>query len=65
MLFFSLLITTVEEEYLKNYIYRELINILEEQNDQIHQALATVIPNMLRLAREKNKTSSPIPSDER
>jgi hypothetical protein len=52
MLFFSPLMTTVEEEYLKNYIYRELINILEELNDQIHQALATVIPNMLRLARE-------------
>jgi hypothetical protein len=52
MLFFSPLMTTVEEEYLKNYIYRELINILEELIDQIHQALATVIPNMLRLARE-------------
>jgi hypothetical protein len=44
--------TTVEEEYLKNCIYREPINILEEMNDQIHQALAAVIPNMLRLARE-------------
>jgi hypothetical protein len=45
--------TTVEEIYLKNYIYRELINILEELNDQIHETLATVIPNMLRLARER------------
>jgi hypothetical protein len=44
--------TTVEEVYLKNYIYREPINILEELNDQIHERLATVIPNMLRLARE-------------
>jgi hypothetical protein len=51
MLFFSPLITTVEEVYLKNYIYREPINILE-LNDQIHETLATVIPNMLRLARE-------------
>jgi hypothetical protein len=52
MLFFSPLMTTVEEVYLKNYIYREPINILEELNDQIHEALATVIPNMLRLATE-------------
>jgi hypothetical protein len=51
-LFFSPLMTTVEEVYLKNYIYREPINILEELNNQIHEALATVIPNMLRLARE-------------
>jgi hypothetical protein len=36
----------------KNYIYREPINVLEELNDQIHETLATVIPNMLRLARE-------------
>jgi hypothetical protein len=60
--------TTVEEVYLKNYIYREPINILEELNDQIYETLATVIPNMLRLAGEYliiNKTSSPIPSDER
>jgi hypothetical protein len=47
--------TTVEEVYFKNYIYRELINILEELNDQIHETLATVIPNMLRLARENFK----------
>ncbi|KAH0813543.1 hypothetical protein GEV33_009247 [Tenebrio molitor] len=52
MLFFSPLMTTVEEVYLKNYIYREPINILEELNDQIHETLATVIPNMIRLARE-------------
>jgi hypothetical protein len=68
MLFFSPLMTTVEEVYLKNYIYREPINILEELNDQIYETLATVIPNMLRLAGEYliiNKTSSPIPSDER
>jgi hypothetical protein len=52
MLFFSPLMTTVEEVYLKNYIYREPINILEELNDQIHETLATVIPNVLRLARE-------------
>jgi hypothetical protein len=55
MLLFSPLMTTVEEVYLKNYIYREPINILEELNDQIHETLATVIPNMsnmLRLARE-------------
>jgi hypothetical protein len=52
MLFFSPLMTTVEEVYLKNYIYREPINILEELNDQIHETLATVIPNMLRLARK-------------
>jgi hypothetical protein len=51
MLFFSPLMTTVEV-YLKNYIYREPINISEELNDQIHETLATVIPNMLRLARE-------------
>jgi DNA-binding MarR family transcriptional regulator len=44
--------TTVEEVYLKNYIYREPISILEELNDQIYKTLATVIPNMLRLARE-------------
>jgi hypothetical protein len=49
MLFFSTLMTTVEEVYLKNNIYREPINILEEINDQIHERLATVIPNMLRL----------------
>jgi hypothetical protein len=55
MLFFSPLMTTVEEEYLKNCTYREPINILEELNDQIHQELATVIPN---------KTSLPIASDE-
>jgi hypothetical protein len=52
MLFFSPLMTTVEEAYLKNYIYREPINTLEELNDRIPEALATVIPNMLRLARE-------------
>jgi DNA-binding MarR family transcriptional regulator len=52
MLFFSPLMTTVEEVYLKNYIYREPINILEELNDQIHETLATVIPNVLRLAKE-------------
>jgi hypothetical protein len=51
MLFFSPLMTTVEEIYLKNYIYREPINILELK-DQIHETLATVIPNRLRLARE-------------
>jgi DNA-binding MarR family transcriptional regulator len=50
--FFSPLMTTVEEVYLKNYIYRKPINILEELNDQIHETLATVIPNVLRLARE-------------
>jgi hypothetical protein len=44
--------TTVEEVYLKNYIYREPINTLEELNDRIHDALATVIPNMLRLTRK-------------
>jgi hypothetical protein len=49
MLFFSPLMTTVEEVYLKNYIYREPINILEELNGQIHKKLATVIPNVLRL----------------
>jgi DNA-binding MarR family transcriptional regulator len=52
MLFFSPLMTTVEEAYLKNYIYREPINTLEELNDRIDEALATVIPNMLRLARK-------------
>jgi hypothetical protein len=36
MLFFSPLMT-VEVVYLKNYIYRESINILEELNDQIHE----------------------------
>jgi hypothetical protein len=51
MLFFSPLMMTVEEIYLKNYIYREPINILELK-DQIHETLATVIPNRLRLARE-------------
>jgi hypothetical protein len=51
-LFFTPLMTTGEEVYLKNYIYREPINILEELNNQIHEALATVIPNMLRQARE-------------
>jgi hypothetical protein len=48
MLFFSPLMTTVEEVYLKNYIYREPINISEELNGQIHETLATVIPNVLR-----------------
>jgi hypothetical protein len=43
---------TTVEVYLKNYICREPINILEELNDQIHETLPTVIPNMLRLARE-------------
>jgi hypothetical protein len=38
--------------YLKNYIYHEPVNNLEELNDRIYEALATVIPNMLRLARE-------------
>jgi hypothetical protein len=52
MLFFSPLMTTVEKVYLKKYIYRKPINILEELNDRIHEALVTVIPNMLRLARE-------------
>jgi hypothetical protein len=52
MLFFSSLMTTVEEVYLKNYIYRQPISILEELNDQIYETLDTVIPNMLRLARE-------------
>jgi hypothetical protein len=51
MLFFSPLMTTVEEIYLKNYIYREYINILGELNDQIHEALATAISSN-RLARE-------------
>jgi hypothetical protein len=37
MLFFSPLMTTVEVVYLKNYIYREPINILEELNDEIHE----------------------------
>jgi hypothetical protein len=41
MLFFSPLMTTVEEVYLKNYIYRKPINSLEELNDQIHEALPT------------------------
>jgi hypothetical protein len=50
MLFFSPFMTTVEA-YLKNYIYREPISILE-LNDQIHETLATVIPNMFRLAKE-------------
>jgi hypothetical protein len=52
MLFFSPLMTTVEEVYLENYIYRDPINILEELNDKIYETLTTVIPNMLRLARE-------------
>jgi hypothetical protein len=52
MMFFRPLMTTVEEVYLKNYIYREPINTLEELIDRIHEALAPVIPNMLRLARE-------------
>jgi hypothetical protein len=52
MLFSSPLMTTVEEVYLKNYIYREPINILEELNDQIHETLATVIANVVTLARE-------------
>jgi hypothetical protein len=52
MLFFSPLMTTVEEVYLKNNIYRKPINILEELNGQIHETLATVIPNVLTLARE-------------
>jgi hypothetical protein len=52
MLFFSPLMTTVKEPNLKNYIYREPINTFEELNDRIHEALATVIPNMLRLTRE-------------
>jgi hypothetical protein len=38
--------------HLKNYIYREPVNNLEELNDRIHEALATVAPNMIRLARE-------------
>jgi hypothetical protein len=37
MLFFSPLMTTVEVVHLKNYIYREPINILEELNDEIHE----------------------------
>jgi hypothetical protein len=51
MLFFSPLMTTIEF-YLKSYIYREPINTLEELNDPIHEPLTTVIPNMLRPARE-------------
>jgi hypothetical protein len=43
MLFFSPLMTTVEEAYLKNYIYREPINTLEELNDRIHEALAILL----------------------
>jgi hypothetical protein len=43
MLFFSPLMTTVEETYLKNYIYREPINTLEEPNDRIHEALAILL----------------------
>jgi hypothetical protein len=43
MLFFSPLMTTVEEVYLKNYIYRKPINILEELNDQIHETLAILL----------------------
>jgi hypothetical protein len=65
MLFCSPLMTTVEEVYLKNYIYGEPINILEELNDQIYETLATVIPNMLRLARENLIKRARIPSDER
>jgi hypothetical protein len=38
--------------HLKNYIYREPVNNLEELNDRIHEALAAVTPNMIRLARE-------------
>jgi hypothetical protein len=41
-----------EEAYLKSYISREPINTLEKLNDRIYEALATVIRNMLRLARE-------------
>jgi DNA-binding MarR family transcriptional regulator len=52
MLFFNPLMTTVEEAYLKNCIYREPINTLEELNDRIHKVLATVIPNVFRLARK-------------
>jgi hypothetical protein len=51
MLFFTSLMTTVKV-YLKNYIYRQPINTLEELNDPIHEPLATVISNMLRPARE-------------
>jgi hypothetical protein len=43
MLFFSPLMTTVEEAYLKNYIYGETVNILEELNDQIHEVLLFLI----------------------
>jgi hypothetical protein len=43
---------TLEVVYLKNYIHREPINILEELNDQIYETLAAVIPSMLRLATE-------------
>jgi hypothetical protein len=38
--------------HLKNYIYREPVNNLEELNDRIHEALTSVTPNMLRMARE-------------
>jgi hypothetical protein len=48
MLFFRPLMTTVEVVNLKNYIYREPIDILEELNDQIHETLT----NMLRVTRE-------------
>jgi hypothetical protein len=43
MLFFSPLMTTVEEVYLKNYIYRQPINILDELNDEIHETLLFLI----------------------
>jgi hypothetical protein len=52
MLFFSPFMMTVEEVNLKNYIYHEPLHILEELNYQIYETLATVIPNMLRVARE-------------
>jgi hypothetical protein len=43
MLFVSPLMKTVEEAYLKNYIYREPINTLEELNDRIHEVLAILL----------------------
>jgi hypothetical protein len=37
--------------YMKNYVYRELVNSLEQLDDRLHEALATITPQMIQGAQ--------------
>lgn len=37
--------------YMKNYVYREPVNSLEQLDDRLHEALATITPQMIQGAQ--------------